>query len=147
MEISKDNNFKYYYCDKKVDFSKFESLYFKQKEFNTTFELNYKDLWFEFNGNYYFLIIFHNNNLNDKNWILGEIFLKKYLFVFDQEKKVIGYYTIEKKGFPFLFILNIILVILVLVFGFGFWKYYHLKPKKIRANELVENFDYSSYLK
>ena len=147
MEISKDNNFKYYYCDKKVDFSKFESLYFKQKEFNTTFELNYKDLWFEFNGNYYFLIIFHNNNLNDKNWILGEIFLKKYLFVFDKEKKVIGYYTIEKKGFPFLFILNIILVILVLVFGFGFWKYYHLKPKKIRANELIEKFDYSSYLK
>ena len=148
IDFSEDKKYKFYYCDKNVDISKIKIIKFNSKVFNSSFEFNYKDLWIEFNEKLYYQIIFKNfilNNENDNNWIFGELFLKKYLLLFNQDKKVIGIYENKKMNFPFLIILNIILVILVIVFGYYFKKFYKLKPRKLRVNELEENYDYTSY--
>ena len=147
MDFFEDKKYKFYYCDKNVDISKLKTIKFINKIYNSSFEFNYKDLWIEFEEKLYFQIIFKNlisNNEKDNNWVFGELFLKKYLLVFNQDKKVIGIYENKKKNFPFLIIFNIILVILVLFFGYCFYKYYKLKPRKIRVNELEENYDYIS---
>ena len=148
IDFSEDKKYKFYYCDKNVDISKIKIIKFNSKVFNSSFEFNYKDLWIEFNEKLYYQIIFKNfilNNENDNNWIFGELFLKKYLLLFNQDKKVIGIYENKKMNFPFLIILNIILVILVIVLGYYFKKFYKLKPRKLRVNELEENYDYTSY--
>lgn len=148
IDFSEDKKYKFYYCDKNVDISKLKIIKFNSKVFNSSFEFNYKDLWIEFNEKLYYQIIFKNfilNNENDNNWIFGELFLKKYLLLFNQDKKVIGIYENKKMNFPFLIILNIILVILVIVLGYYFKKFYKLKPRKLRVNELEENYDYTSY--
>ena len=148
IDFSEDKKYKFYYCDKNVDISKIKIIKFNSKVFNSSFEFNHKDLWIEFNEKLYYQIIFKNfilNNENDNNWIFGELFLKKYLLLFNQDKKVIGIYENKKMNFPFLIILNIILVILVIVLGYYFKKFYKLKPRKLRVNELEENYDYTSY--
>ena len=148
IDFSEDKKYKFYYCDKNVDISKIKIIKFNNKVFNSSFEFNYKDLWIEFNEKLYYQIIFKNfilNNENDNNWIFGELFLKKYLLLFNQDKKVIGIYENKKMNFPFLIFLNIILVILVIVLGYYFKKFYKLKPRKLRVNELEENYDYTSY--
>lgn len=148
IDFSEDKKYKFYYCDKNVDISKIKIIKFNSKVFNSSFEFNYKDLWIEFNEKLYYQIIFKNfilNNENDNNWIFGELFLKKYLLLFNQDKKVIGIYENKKMNFPFLIFLNIILVILVIVLGYYFKKFYKLKPRKLRVNELEENYDYTSY--
>ena len=148
IDFSEDKKYKFYYCDKNVDISKIKIIKFNSKVFNSSFEFNYKDLWIEFNEKLYYQIIFKNfilNNENDNNWIFGELFLKKYLLLFNQDKNVIGIYENKKMNFPFLIILNIILVILVIVLGYYFKKFYKLKPRKLRVNELEENYDYTSY--
>ena len=148
IDFSEDKKYKFYYCDKNVDISKLKIIKFNSKVFNSSFEFNHKDLWIEFNEKLYYQIIFKNfilNNENDNNWIFGELFLKKYLLLFNQDKKVIGIYENKKMNFPFLIILNIILVILVIVLGYYFKKFYKLKPRKLRVNELEENYDYTSY--
>ena len=147
MDFFEDKKYKFYYCDKNVDISKLKIIKFINKIVNSSFEFNYKDLWIEFEGKLYFQIIFKNlisNNEKDNNWVFGELFLKKYLLVFNQDKKVIGFYENKKMIFPFYIIFNIILVILVIFFGYCFYKYYKLKPRKIRVNELEENYDYIS---
>ena len=148
IDFSEDKKYKFYYCDKNVDISKLKIIKFNSKVFNSSFEFNHKDLWIEFNEKLYYQIIFKNfilNNENDNNWIFGELFLKKYLLLFNQDKKVIGIYENKKMNFPFLIFLNIILVILVIVLGYYFKKFYKLKPRKLRVNELEENYDYTSY--
>ena len=71
----------------------FKSIFFHSKQLNYTFELNYNDLFLYRNEFYYFLIYF-KVNLGDTRWFLGQIFLKKYLIVFDQEKAFLGFIII-----------------------------------------------------
>ena len=117
----------------------------------------------------YFQIIFEKNN-NNIIWKLGEPFTSLYKFVFNQEQKTIGFYNPLLKKNPnskFDFdnieknntyinnndgsnstmknILNFIqkfLFILVCIFIiFYIFRKICIK-RKIRANELIENFDY-----
>ena len=91
--VEKDPNFKYY-CKKSEDFGinelkQFPSLYFNNVDFNYIFELTYKDLFIEINGNYYFLV----TDTSDESWSIGYSLLKKYQFVFNQDSKTIGFYN------------------------------------------------------
>ena len=81
------------YCDKSDNFNisdlkKFPSFYFQHIDFNYTFELTFQDLFFEYNGKYYFLV----TDNEDENWRIGYPFLKKYQFVFNQDSKTIGFF-------------------------------------------------------
>ena len=91
--IEKDPNFKFY-CKKSEEFGinelkQFPNLYFDNVDLNYTFELTYKDLFIEINGNYYFLV----TDKSEESWSIGYSLLKKYQFVFNQDSKTIGFYN------------------------------------------------------
>ena len=91
------------------------------------------------------LILFPENFAID--WKLGLPFFRKYnFFVFDIDKKTIGIYT-KNNGFNFVIwdLLIIFLIIVIIIMG---WVIYYLlskKQRKIRANELDEQFEYLNY--
>ena len=87
----------YYYCDinQNIDYSLFPSIKFEFNNPKVTFELTYKDLFKEINGKKYLTIIL--KKYDDDKWVLGDIFLKKYTLVFNNDKKEIGFY-LKKDG-------------------------------------------------
>ena len=138
-------------CDKdKVDIKKFKNMYFYQKDFNYTFHLDYNDLFMIKNNILFFNIFFDENGFSHLLNV-GKIFLKKYMLVFDYDQKIIGLYKNkeesglnikEKKYYIYILILVMLLIILLLIFIFI--KYLIKKPeRKIRKNELDDDFDYS----
>ena len=152
-------------CNK--EFSKyigtFPDIYFYNKEFNYTFILTNKEL-FTVYGNYiYFLIIHKVYYVN--YWSLGNIFLKKYPFLFDCDKKTISYINIynstnitklkesniennienNKKWFETLlsfckYISIFVGIIIGILIGKKIWD----KNRKKRANELIDDYQYES---
>ena len=111
------------YCKEKV-IREFKKLNFYLKldyndNKNNILEFDYKDLFIKANENddiYYFQIIFQYRYYK---WLFGRPLFKKYSMVFDQDKKLFGFYTQTgeysnnenkpKKEFFFVFILIIIL--------------------------------------
>ena len=75
---------------------------------------------------------------------MGQPFFSKNILVFDQNYKIIGFYTKTKK-FNFIFIfptlLIILLIAIIILLIFYFYRYIR-SHRKIRANELDDNFDY-----
>ena len=135
------NGFLYYECDKDVDISLFKNLSFYSKEINYTFVLTYQDLFDKINGKIYCKLIFRKTML--PIFILGQPFLKKYLFVFDEDKKLMGFYKKFKENkTSFLSIFHILFIILIFFLVFLIIiliKIIIKKPLRIRASELEEN--------
>ena len=148
----------FFYCKKndKFDIEKFESIYFNCADLDIIFELDYKDLFYIDNNNIYFLIEFSKNS---KIWIFGEIFLRKYYIVFNQDEKTLGYYKNMEKpknnknkndniitnnsSWYKTFIIIIILIFLVIcVLFMGIFIYKNKKNRKKKANELDDEYNY-----
>ena len=94
LDVCQINKVKYRYtvitCDKNFIADDFPTLYFENIGANYILELTYKDL-FQIRGDKnYFLIIFDQYNVVP--WRFGKIFMQKYLFNFDADNRVIGYY-------------------------------------------------------
>jgi hypothetical protein len=141
-------------------YKSFPTLYFSHSELSYIFELTSKDLFIEKNNKIYFMI----STYSDEKWYLSEIFVKKYLFSFDQDKKSIGFYkTINKNqeittdngnnngnsnsqssiGIVFLCIGIGLIIINVIIFGVCLWKKNCGVNRRRRANELKDdNYDY-----
>ena len=119
-------------------------------ENNFTFILNPSDLFMLYNDRYYYLVHFLKYS-NDNSWSLGISFLRKFNLVFDQDKKVLGYYKLNEKTFNenlFLKILLIIALIIIIILIILLIYYKTLKQiRKIRANELETNVEYIPYEK
>ena len=128
-------------------------------QFNEIFELNYKDLFREKeNGELYFLVVFSQTPQNF--FEIGKIFLKKYIFTFNQDSKTIGYYINTKKPNPSepsnipntnddsfftstgFIILIVCIIIAFSVFGFFVGKSVYDKMRKRRRNELDDLYEY-----
>ena len=138
----------------------FPVIAFEHKDFDTTFNLTYKDLFItDKKNNKYIFLLFTKAYFN--NWILGTIFLRKFQFVFDEDLKTIGFYKSNLNLFEdnnqknlldvnnsniiksfFIFIFMIIFSFLLIFFGMVIQRKYFNKNRKIRANELEENFSY-----
>ena len=77
-------------------------------------------------------------------FILGKIFLKKYQIIFEPDRKIIGIYI--KKNLNILsitlWVITVILSIIIISLIIIILKRYNNKPRKIRANELDEEFIY-----
>ena len=146
------------------DISKFPSIYFESIEFNKIFELSGQDLFVldKESNTYIFLIIFPTNYV-EKVWGLGIPFLKKYQFVFDEDKKLIGYYntqeneneeeTVNKENenkINLYVLIVILLLVILLLFALAFFLVYKLiysKRRRKRANELEDDgYDYDNKL-
>ena len=132
----------YFSCNNSIDISKFKTMYFKFNGLNKIFELNYHDLFKQFDDSYIFLMTFDSKI--PYKLCLGVPFLKKYQFVFDQEKKVIGYFKNlqEDNVFPLSYVLIIILGIILLFLCVIYFKIVRRNNRKVRYNEIEENFDY-----
>ena len=148
-----NNRYTIYVCDKDFNTENFSSIYFYHKELNQTFVLTEKEL-FKIKGNKkYFLIIY--DKFRPSFWMLGKIFLEKYLFNFDMENKRIGFYkdknkididTNEENSLNKILLTNLIWLLIVIVtgvVGFLIGKKLYQSIRKKRAFELDDNYDYS----
>ena len=144
-------------CNKDLFTSKntkqFPTIYFHHRIFNYTFEITYKELFKEINNNIYFLILKNIGTFNEDIWKLGKIFLNKYHFSFNQDSKTIIFYNMksndnstnskEKEKFN-LNLIWIIFCIICLIIGIYLGTKIIKQNRKIRANELQDEYDYKS---
>ena len=136
-----------YYCDLSAKISNFPPLEFYNKDLNYTFKFDHNDLFVKNNNRFQFLIIFEQYEKNNR-WKFGRIFFKKFLIVFDYDKKQIGFYVKEGKNkiknndnkFLIIFLIILILILILIVYKFFIRK----NQRKIKANELEDNFEYKS---
>jgi hypothetical protein len=145
--IESNDKFEYsfFVCEKNFEIEKFQSLTFYLNDFNFTFTLTYEDLFIKNNNRYYCLILYENKTLFGRmNWVIGEVFLKKYFIVFNQEKQMIGFYTKLNTSInlPISWILVFIFVTISLILVIIVYKLLNQKKRKIRANELEEDIEY-----
>lgn len=155
IECNNDNKDQNLFFNK----TKFPSIYFESVEFNKIFELNPEDLFVldKESNKYIFLIIFRTNYV-ETVWGLGIPFLKKYQFVFDEDKRLISYYNyldneinennIYKDSKLNLYILiGVLSFIICLLFVLAFFLIYkliYMQKRRKRANELDDGFDYDN---
>lgn len=138
--------YSYYECNKIVNINHFEPLIFTHQEFSYNFILDKNDLFVDFDNKKYFLCVFLEKDTNTKNhWILGIPFIKKYNFVFDENKKTISFYDSEleednKIGW---FVWLLIIILILITFLLGAYLIYKIicRPKKISAYELEDSFN------
>ena len=139
------------YCEKKV-IKEFQKISFG---FTTAYndnlnlmELDYNDLFIKSEKNkniYYFQIVFKSGY---DDWLLGRPFFKKYPMIFDQNKKIFGFYLKDKNDGNFnkawiIVILLSIFLIGIIIFGIVFYIKYISNKRKQKANELIDdNYDY-----
>ncbi len=141
--FSNDNEYKFYICDDYINLDNFSSLSFKHKELNFSFIFNSEDLFIRKNGKLYFKIIF--NVKTQIMWQLGQTFLQKYQFAFDEDRKIFGFYEkMIKKSETFYFLYIIIIILVIICIGLIYILYNNklFKYRKIRVNELEDNFEY-----
>lgn len=139
-------------CNKNSSFNinSFPTLFFFHRIFNYTFEFTKDELFLEKNNKYIFLVFFSDYNIN--YFVLGKIFLKKYILVFNQDTKTIGFYNSELKNGKnngkisiFLIILGIIFIIICSIISFYLAKKIYEQTRKKRLNEINEQYEYNSY--
>ena len=151
-------------CDKSEKFSineinAFPSILFDHINLNYTFELTYRDLFVEKDKVYYFLII-SDSLFYKTGWILGNIFMRKYQFIFNLDTKEIGFYNpkLDKilddndghqnssnnssNTIIYVIIIIVLCLFLVGIVLFIKMKFYPKISKKKRANELDDDYEY-----
>ena len=141
--------YNYIYCDKnkfQENIINFPELIFKNNGLNKTFILNGEDLFREYNNYLLFMISFKEYSY--KLWVLGKIFMKKYHFYFDSDKKIIGCFdnNDKSKENSFINFLNkikwYIFIIIGILIGFLIGKKIRDKARKLRATELEDKYEY-----
>ena len=143
-------SFRTFICYNKEDIKKelkekFPILKFIQKNFLFTFELNYDDLFKEKGDKIFFLIWF---SISKKTgWEIGYPFLKKYLFNYSSDNKLVSFYNSIKENDDFIFNLQmkkiyviIVLIIIATILGYAIGKKFRMK-KKLSAKELESQFN------
>ena len=145
----------FFFCNRKMfenEKKKFPELKLIKNEFEEEFILTNDDLFFSKGNNTYFLIVFHY--LYNEIWELGKPFLKKYIFAYNFDSKIIIHYNasneimFEKKEYresKFFFKYFILPAILfgILTFFIG-KKYYNGRKHLIRSKELENRFSYKN---
>ena len=132
-----------YGCSKNINIKKFKSIKFFNQDLNYTFELDYKDIFVKCKDKYIMMIYFKEDE-NQLAWILGSIFLKKYKLIFNLSSQTIGMMKNlkEKNDNIILYIICCFLLIIIIILSVFLYKCYLNKPRKIKVNELNENYDF-----
>ena len=158
------NDYDIFYCTKDA-LKNFKPIIFKlQSKYcptitNANFEFTADDLFIKDNNDndkYYFQIIFNTDGLFH-NWVFGKPLFKKYQMVFDQDKKTYGFYlennfniintlpnNIANTSTKISWILVVFLFIVSLGLLYALHKLLPKIPRKLKANELEENFSYEA---
>ena len=143
-----NHTIEYYVCDLKSKIKKFPKLIFEHRELKFNFELTYEDLFEKRDDGYYCKVVFKKND-EEEIFIFGKPFLKKYQIIFEPDRKLIGVYT--KKTINILnvtlWVIIVFLAIIIISLIILIIKRNKNKPRKIRANELDEEFIYKDISK
>ena len=137
-------NLNNYVCEDTINITKFKPITFRHKGMEFDFILEAKDLFYHYYDRYFFLLGFSDSSLA----YLGKPFFKKYNLIFNQDSKQISLYvstsnnnkklTNLKSALPiFLIVLLIILILLIAR------KLYIYRVRKLKVNEIIEDFDYN----
>lgn len=150
-------NYVYYYCDKdKFDISEVDNLNFFIRDTNITFTLESKELFYENNNFLYYMVLFPNNDNINFNWIFGLSFLKKYTLAFDRGEKIVYYYSSYQENnnkeesdnnsnsTKYIIIIVCLCVIFICCIVALVFYILKIKPRKKKANELDEGYDYET---
>ena len=135
----------YYICDLKSNIKKFPKIIFEQMELKFNFELTYEDVFEKREDGYYCKIVFEEKD-NNKIFVLGQPFLKKYQIVFNADRKLMGIYINPNINYfnLLLWCIIIFLIIIISILLLLIYQKYIKKSRKIRANELDEDFLYKT---
>ena len=143
-----ERNILVYKCDNSINIKKFPKVKLFHYNYNFTFEFDGNELFLKdkFENKYIFLISFIKN---ESIWQLGEVFLRKYMLIFNQGERDIGLYIqVNNNNSNFIIpknvlivILFIILIFIIIVLSYFLWKAHKYK-RKLRANELEDNYEY-----
>ena len=136
-----------YVCDKNINIEKFPNLNIYIKKINLNFTFNNKDLFIENNNHLIFLIFF--NSFEIYQWRLGEIFFKKYLVIFDQDKKTIGFYMQKKSpneiNYKKIIIIIFLIICIVILIYILIKNIFYGKNNKKKAIELETGLNYNKF--
>ena len=152
--------FAYYYCDKnkiaKEEINDFPTIYLENKELSFNFELNSYDLFETFGDIIIFKIVF---DISSTSLILGKIFLKKYMFSFNEENRKIYFYNKlytddeddvannnrnNNKYLVFKIIIIILAIAIFSILGFSLGKLIYKKRKNAHELDDIENENFFS---
>ena len=157
----KVKDFDIFYCEKEA-IKNFKPIILElnskycSNNMNAKFEFTYEDLFVKnkYDDFYYFQIVFNSNGLYH-DWILGKPLFKKYQMVFDQDRKTYGFYVdnkfnennnIEKNNNETSLKISWGIVCILIIISLGMLYAIHKLilrlPRKLKANELEENFSY-----
>ena len=143
----------FYYCDinlKNELYDIFPFIKFISKDLNYIFEISKNELYRIEGEHIYLNILF---DYGKKYWILGKQFSLKYQFVFDQDSNKIGFYKNKNQKIYIndnknyynkkiqIFLIIVLSFCLVFIGFYSGKKIYQIK-RKIRANELNDNYEY-----
>ena len=102
----------YYSCSIDAEFIEIPKLSFYSKSLNETFVLTFDELFSKYKAKFYFNVIFRKKAQD--YWVLGQLFLNNYKFVFDTEEERIGYYKTKiEESHPYIAILCIIIAFII----------------------------------
>ena len=134
------NEYFTFICDTDINLNNFPTLFFYSQGIDFVFNLTGEDLFIKENNKYYCLISFLKGNFK---WVLGEVFFKKYEIIFDIDSKMLGFYIDHPrtKFNYYIYLLFLFGIIILILIGILIKCYYYL-PRKKRANELEEQFEY-----
>ena len=142
------HKYQFVLCNKDLDVDKFPKLEFYSDELDHTFVFEGKDL-FVFdskNNNFLFLVVFDLYTPVETSWELGLPFLRKEKVYFDMEKESVGVCLDDgaqpKTNSMYVVICAMIVFLCALIFGY-FFMMPSKKQRKKRANELVEDYEYT----
>ena len=168
-KLYEDDNFMII-CDLKIkpNLSSFPKIYFYSEQLSYIFSLDYNDVFIELNNKIYFLIIF--KEAINTIWRVGKIFMRKYPFIFDYDQKTISIVNFNKNDtapneptnkdkkdnnidnnnknnndnifLDFKIYIVIFLLIIAVIIGVFIGKKIWQKQRKMRANELDDNYEY-----
>jgi hypothetical protein len=141
------NNKINYECNNLEDIKQFPTLYLYRRNLGYTFELDYNDIFTEYNGKYISLIWIDMSSR--KNWVLGKPFLKKYFFYFSLEKKIIGFFNQNIKEnenesndkFKNFLYISLILLLLIIIGVLGYFMakvIYKYRNSRQKGDELID---------
>ena len=128
----------------------FPSLYFFHLRYNYTFSFDYKELFKSIYNRTFFVISINKNVENF--WTFGKLFMKKYQFIFDTDKKTISFYTKKNvkllnlnkqskvKHYVVYFLITILLSVLI---GIFIGKRMFKRQKNV-VSEMNDEFEYKS---
>ena len=167
-EVKIDLSYRTYVCDGQskifLDYynNKFPNLIMILKKIDEKFILTQEDLFFKNTNDIsdthiYFNIFFHA--IKTSSWVLGRTFLQKYRFSFNYDTNLILYHkskindnikenTIineeKNNSLPLKIFLIIFFVLVIFILGFLFHKSIIKLPRKIKVNELNDEYYYQS---